>query len=396
MIPFAVAAIVFSCKKDNVGTYKYLESNSLEIEYSAASINYLLDAATDIYPEIADIKPYVSGNVDIYKITYKTTVNDKVISASGLVCVPTAKGEYPVLCFQNGTNTLNAYAPSEYVLNPVYQLIEVVASMGYIVVIPDYPGFGASADIPHPYLIVEPTVRSIVDMLYAVREMEPDILQGISVSRKLYLIGYSQGGWATLALHKAIELDYSQDFELGGSVCGAGPYDLNLLLEAMISVVSYPMPVYIGYIINAYSEYYQFTNNVNDIIKEPYASRLGTLYTGNLTSGEINSQLTTSVSDLFNADFLTGFDQDQKYASVRHALEVNSISAWNTSIPLYFIHGGSDSSVDPMTTETIYAGMIQAGTSARICRKEILPDLDHGDAVVPAMIRGLMFLKDLQ
>jgi hypothetical protein len=154
--------------------------------------------------------------------------------------------------------------------------------------------------------------------------------------------------------------------------------------------------VYIGYIINAYSEYEQFTNKVSDIINEPYASRLSSLYTGTLTSGQINDQLTTSISDLFTPGFLSGFESDQKYASVRQALEVNSVTAWNTSVPLYFIHGGGDTSVNPQSTENMYAAMIQAGTSTQICRKEIIPNLDHGDAVVPAMVKGLLFLKDLQ
>jgi hypothetical protein len=49
-----------------------------------------------------------------------------------------------------------------------------------------------------------------------------------------------------------------------------------------------------------------------------------------------------------------------------------------------------------VTTENIYNAMIQAGTSPDICKKEIIPDLDHGDAVVPAMISGLLFIIGLQ
>jgi pimeloyl-ACP methyl ester carboxylesterase len=396
LIALAVISLVYSCKKDEGGNYKYLISNDFIFTYNADNINYLVDAASDAYPEIADLKPYLSGDVDIYKVTYKTTVIEKTINASGLVCVPSVQGEYPVICFQNGTNTVNAYAPSEYVLNPVYQFVEILASMGYIVVIPDYPGFGESADIPHPYLIAEPTVRSIVDMLYAVEEISPDKLSGSSFSDELYLIGYSQGGWATLALHKAIEQDYSADFDLKGSVCGAGPYNLTLLFQEMTGAASYPMPVYIGYIINAYSLYDQFTNKVSDIINEPYASRLSTLYTGTLTSDQINNQLTTSISDLFNPDFLSGFESDAKYSSVRQALEENSVSAWNTSVPLFLVHGGGDTSVNPISTENIYTAMIEAGTSTQICKKEIIPGLNHGDAVVPAMVKGLLFIRSLQ
>ena len=396
LVSLAIISLTYSCRKGGEDNYKYLVSNDFVISYNLASINYLVDVAVGEYPEIADLKQYFSSDVDIYKVIYKTTVSGKTINASGLVCVPPEQGEYPVICFQNGTNTVNAYAPSEYVFNPVYQLIEIVASMGYIVVIPDYPGFGESADIPHPYLIAEPTIRSIIDMLYAVKEISPDKLSGASVKDELYLIGYSQGGWATLAVHKAIEQDYSADFNLKGSVCGAGPYNLNLLFQGMTSVASYPMPVYIGYIINAYSEYNQFTNKVSDILNEPYASRLSTLYKGTLTSEEINNQLTTSIPDLFTADFLSGFESDAKFSSIRHALEVNSVSAWNTSVPLFLIHGGADTSVNPLSTENIYTAMIGKGTSTQTCKIEIIPGLDHSDAVVPAMVKGLLFIRELQ
>jgi pimeloyl-ACP methyl ester carboxylesterase len=329
-------------------------------------------------------------------VVYKTEIDDKTINASGLICIPSGKGEYPLFCFQNGTNTMNDYAPSEYPGNPAYQLIEIIASMGYVVVIPDYPGFGESADIPHPYLVKEPTVRSTKDMLSAIKEMDSEELPDLTIKDAVYLMGYSQGGWAALSLHKALELDYSDEFNLKGSVCGAGPYDLNLLFDGMTNSTAYPMPVYIGFIIYAYSVYDQFTNPVSDILKEPYASGLSGLYNGTLTSDQINDQLTTSIAGLFTSDFLSGFGTDAKYSSVRTSLTENSITPWKTSVPLLLIHGGGDTTVNPLTTENTYNAMIEAGTSNEICKKEIIPDLNHGDAVVPAMVSGLLFIINLQ
>jgi pimeloyl-ACP methyl ester carboxylesterase len=388
-----IIGFVPACKKGS--DYSYFVSKELFVTLKTDYINNIFDLASATYPELVDLKPLISQPVDIYKVVYKTEIQGKEINASGLVCVPSGEGEYPLLCFQNGTNTVNNYSPSEYVLNPSYQFIEIIASMGYIIVIPDYPGFGESVDIPHPYLIKEPTVRSIVDMLSAVKEMDSEELPGLKIKDAVYLMGYSQGGWATLATHKALEQDYSGEFTLKGSVCGAGPYDLNLLFSGMTSVSTYSMPVYIGYIINAYSAYDQFTNPVSDILKEPYASRLGNLYNGTLSSDQINKQLTTSIPDLFTAGFLSGFRSDAKYSSVMASLVSNSIEAWHTVIPLLLIHGGGDTTVNPLMTESIYNEMIQAGTSVQTCKKEIIPDLDHGDAAIPAMIKGLKFIMSL-
>jgi pimeloyl-ACP methyl ester carboxylesterase len=390
-----IFVFVTSCTKDNHPNYTYFVSSDLALSYKAAYINNMLNTASVSYPEVKDLIPFVSGDVNIYKLVYKTTINGEKINASGLICVPEKPGDYPVLCFQNGTNTVKAYAPSEFVINTPYQMIEFIASMGYVVLIADYPGFGESDQVPHPYLITEPTVRSIVDMLFAVKEIGNSEFSGITIKNEYYLLGYSQGGWATLTLHKALEQTYQNDFNLKGSVCGAGPYDILFLFQDMISTTTYPMPIYIGYIVNAYSAYKQFTNPVTDILNEPYASRLSSLYTGSLTSDQINNQLTTSIPGLITADFLSGFVSASKYTSVREALNNNSVSAWHTMKPLFFLHGGNDTDVNPLVTDHIYDAMIQAGTSAEICKKEIIPGLDHGKGVLPCMTKGLLFILNL-
>jgi pimeloyl-ACP methyl ester carboxylesterase len=391
-----ILTVVSSCKKENPQpTYSYFVSKEHSLSLSATYINKFIGDASVYYPEVNSLRQYVVNDINIYRLVYKTTVDGKEINASGLVCTPTLPGEYPVLSFQNGTNTLDALAPGNFVLNPSYQMIEAIGSMGYVVVIPDYPGFGESVHIPHPYLITEPTVRSIIDMLFAVREIAGTELQGILLKNKYYLIGYSQGGWATLALHKAMELDYANDFNLIGSVCGAGPYNIYSLFQNMTSVTSFPMPVYLGYILNAYSSYKEFTNPVTDIFNEPYASRINALYNGTLSVEQINSQLTTSISGLVRADFLSGLASDPKYSSVRNALNRNSITGWNTKKYVYLLHGGGDTQVNPLATENMYNAMINAGTSASTCKKEIIPGLDHNDGVVPCMTKGLLFLLNL-
>jgi pimeloyl-ACP methyl ester carboxylesterase len=364
--------------------------------YTESAIENIYDMAAGSYPGTVDLKPLIKYDINIYKLIYNTTVDGKLIKASGLVCTPATPGEYPVLSFQNGTNTVNVYAPSEFITNPSYQMIEFISSMGFVVVIPDYPGFGKSSDIPHPYLIEEPTVGSVVNMLRAVKEAAGSELKGLQLKNEYYLMGYSQGGWATLATHKALEMDYSSEFTLAGSVCGAGPYDIYKLLLGMVNFTEYPMPSYIGYIINAYTYYNQFTNPVAGILNEPYASRVSTLFKGTLTLGQINNQLTTSIPGLLKADFLSGFATSSDYASVRSALMNNSVSAWNTNIPLYFIHGEGDADVSVNSTLIMYDAMIEAGTSSLVCRKLIIPLLDHGGAVVPAMTEGLHFIIGLR
>jgi pimeloyl-ACP methyl ester carboxylesterase len=401
IIKQAISIVLFlslfsSCKKEEQGkNYSYFVSKQFVTDYNKSYIDNLLNLASIAIPDIANLKPLVTGDISIYKIVYKTTIKGNQINASGLICLPKTPGAYPVLSFQNGTNTVNASAPSASPLSTDYQLVEFLASMGYIVVIADYPGFGESSDIPHPYLIAEPTVKSLVDLLYSVKEMVGSEFPGVALKNEYYLLGYSQGGWATLALHKALEQDYNTDFNLMGSSCGAGPYDILQLLQGMINKSTYPMPVYLAYIVHAYNFYNQFTNPASDIFNEPYASRVNLLFTGLLTSDQINNQLTTSVSDLINADFLSGFMTSANYASVRNALISNSVAAWHTYKPVLLVHGGNDTQVDPASTENMYNAMTMAGTSLDIIKKSIVPGFDHNDGAIPCMISGVLFLNDL-
>jgi pimeloyl-ACP methyl ester carboxylesterase len=396
VIVVMIMVSVTSCKKDDIPGYSYYVSKERSLTYTKDYVNTLIDAASVTMPEVAAFKPYISSGVDCYRVVYKTTVDGQDIDASGLVCVPSDPGQYPVLSFQNGTNTVNSLAPTEDPSSLTYQMIEMVASMGYVVVIADYPGFGESSQVPHPYLVKEPTVQSLVDLLFAVKEMASDDLPGISLKNDYSLIGYSQGGWATLALDNAIELNYSNDFNLTGSVCGAGPYDPSLLFSGMVSQVTYPMPVYICYIINAYEAYRQFTNPVTDILNEPYADILSSLYDGTQTSDQINNQLNDTLSVLLNPAFLAGFSSSNDYASVRDALAKNSVTAWQTQKPLLLIHGEDDTTVSPVSTETMYDEMLQAGTSPDLIEKVIIPGVGHGDGVIPAMAQGIIYLLNLR
>lgn len=390
-----VTVVLPSCKKDGSDNYTWVVSIEKEFSLNETYIDNLFSSASAVYEEIVELQPLISDGVNVYRVVYRTETCGKPVNASGLICIPLSPGEYPVLSFQNGTNTVDAYSPGNFPLNTSYQMVEALASMGYIVVIPDYPGFGESSSVTHPYLISEPTTRAVVDMFHALEECAMSgLLPGITVKNEYYLMGYSQGGWATMALHKALENDFAGDFNLAGSVCGAGPYDINYLFQSIISAADYPVPAYFGYIIYAYSEYDQFSNPVTDILNQSYASLLSSLYNGTHDLDYINSQLTTSVSGLFTQSFLSGYDSSPAYASVREAMSANSISPWHTLKPLLMVHGGSDTQVDPQVTEYFYNKMIDEGSSATICKKEILPGLDHGDGVVPAMVMGVQFLKN--
>ena len=102
-----------------------------------------------------------------------------------------------------------------------------------IIIAPDYEGYGASKDAPHPYLSEQVTAMQVADAvrygleLYRAAAADSANLLSIKSNWRTFAMGFSQGGAVALATHKYIEqagLDNSLHFK--GSICGDGPYDL--------------------------------------------------------------------------------------------------------------------------------------------------------------------------
>ncbi|MCU0376902.1 MAG: alpha/beta fold hydrolase [Bacteroidales bacterium] len=386
---------VQSCKEksDPFDDNTYLVSATREVTLTETNVNTLLNVIKAVYPGVSEIISDVEGGVIVYSITYNTSFKGEEVLASGLVAIPSKPGTYPVLSYQNGTNTLHSEAPSVNPFNTYYQILQCLASTGYVVMMADYLGFGVSEDMPHPYFHKESTVRSLVDMLYSLREFDEDIAKDIVISNEQFLLGYSQGGWATLAFLDALENEYGADFNVSAASCGAGAYDIAYFNSYVLGLAEYPMPVFLGYIANAYTEYDLFTNPLSDLFKDPYAGRIPLLYDGIHSSDQINAQLTNLVPQLFKADYITGHATSATYLSVRNAMAANSIEGWDSEVPLLFVHGTADDYVIPELSDMMHDEMLSAGTNPLTCTYVELEDLDHSEGVLPAGMAALSFFK---
>ena len=101
-----------------------------------------------------------------------------------------------------------------------------------LVIMPDYEGYGITADRAHPYLYQELTARQVVDAVrYGLAFYNANVGTGIDFQPlennwQSVSLGYSQGGSVALAVHKFIEQNgLDTELKYAGSVCGDGPYD---------------------------------------------------------------------------------------------------------------------------------------------------------------------------
>lgn len=341
-----------------------------------------------------DLGKFVN-DVDIYKVTYHTEYRDKDIVASGLISLPkNATVVAPVLSYQHGTITRDADAPSNFAINKPETLVAgAFSSSGFVTVIPDYIGFGATSSTLHPYYVEDAIATSVVDMLRAAVELADE--KNITLDEKLFLAGYSEGGYATMATHKAIETEGVDGLDLVASFPGAGAFDLQDIQERIFAMETYDHPFYLGYLAMAYRNTYDFNNLLTDFFQEPYASRIPSLYDNLKGSGEINAQLTTTIGDLIQPELRTGLLTEAKYKYLADAFRDNSLTDWVPAKKMYMYHGTSDTTVPFENSQHTYDVLIANGASPDIVTFTPLPG-DHTTAVTPYVADLLVKLWSLK
>ncbi len=392
---FLILALFSSCQKDEIEkpVNKYLIKYEKLRTYLPVVMETIFDKLTGDYPDIEAIRNRVSYGIMVYKITYNTTFNGEDKMASGLACVPIGEGEFPVISYQNGTNTLHNNAPSKNPDRDLYMMLEFVASTGFVISIPDYLGFGSSDNMFHPYLHKESTVQSVIDMIKAVREfaVEEDII----LKNEFYITGYSMGGWATMQVQKALEEQHSGEFNLVASAPCAGPYDLTYINEYIRNRSTYPMPYFLGFVANSYINAGEMTTPLDAIFNEHYASKIPDLFNGSKSGEEINDSLTTNITDLLTEDYLQNFETNTIYSSLKEALQRNSITSWNTSVATKIIHGTSDDFVPYEISQDIYNDFMSQGVSSNRVNLIPLNGMDHTNGIIPAGLISIKWFLDL-
>jgi predicted esterase len=400
---FALAlTLVMGCKKDNPSgnedpiSYKAYISHNLVATRTAFSIKTLFQNLQVFYPEVAELTNKVEYDVEVYEVTYKTIFQGEEIEASGLVCIPIADGiSFPIISFQNGTNTAHDEAPTKDVNGIGFSYLESAAGIGNIVIIPDYIGFGKSEQFVHPYLHKESTVLSVENLIFAAQEMINNKLINTQWNSKLYLMGYSQGGWSTLCTHKDIVNNSATGLSVTATACGAGPYDLSLVQHFMIEGITYPQPVYMAYSMISYLSLGLVSNPVTDFFNEPYATPLPSYFEGQYSNGEINALLNDTVAVLLANEFLTGMDSDAKYEDLRTSLSDNSVHGWNTTQSIRIYHGTIDNYVPPTTSDQLVQEFADAGAGNKVTYIP-LEGLDHSTGAFPMILDALIWFTNLE
>lgn len=381
VIIIMMLAVFSACKKEEFNDL-VLTSHKLVRSYYSGNIGASLNIYSTLYPEIADIVSEVEFSVKVYTIEYRTQFEGKEVIASGLVSVPDASGSFPMISFQNGTNSCHSNAPSVSYSSQLYSLLNMMSSNGYIIAMTDYLGFGSSDDLLHPYYHKESTTGVVADMILAVDELVNNHLKP-DHNGNLFLMGYSQGGWATMASLNSMESEPPASMSIMAASCGAGAYYLTDYALTVLESETFPNPFYFPYFIEGRRE-----NGLMDIslplfFNEPYASAIPALFDGTLCNDEINENLTESIPELFTQNIITNFSTGSDFATLRTELEEASVIPWKTDTPILLAHSNGDESVHYTQSLQMREGLITAGTSEELINFLTFEELLHNEAILP-------------
>ncbi|MEA3383881.1 MAG: lipase family protein [Campylobacterota bacterium] len=296
------------------------------------------------------------------KIKYNTNgQNDEKITASGLLVIPTAsdaynayrvsQGEDPfsisMICDNHGTIFTDAEAPSNVEVSngmPDHSLaVSMTGYAGFAAILPDYIGYGDSNSTRKPYMMQKSAANDSIDMIKASMKYMND--NGIPYNGQLFLSGYSQGGYNTLALAKEIEKSYANDFTLKGVAPMAAPSMLKTFGDAVLQTdANMSVPAFMAFIADSYS-YYSDNLTLDEMILDTKIDVFDTLFDGtnDITAVHTNLQLPLNAPTLglFKSSFITEYMSDENH-KLKQLFEENDVVNWKTNSKINLIHCTSD------------------------------------------------------
>ena len=353
----------------------------------------------NLFLVLEDIDVRVKNQVEAWKIIYETVDpwGLKII-ASGSVFIPKVSIDVniPLLFYQHGTILVKTDAPSnnleiQSVLSGLNEsLLGVIAAgNGYFTVMADYLGMGEGEGF-HPYIHARSQATAAIDLSKAAINN----FKNIQVDKnKTFLLGYSQGGHAAMALHREIETYHNDFFKIKASAFGAGPYDIDgIMLEDLLSGRPHPNPYYFAYILKSYFSIYNFPYSLKDILRVPY-NDLENVIDGNNTAEYVNRYLPTVFIDALKESFLNEFKSNPNHP-LRLVLYQNSVLNWKPNAPIKLYHGTKDKNVS-YENSIVAKRKLEANGSDEIQVIEPVKNGNHTTTVIPYLIDSLKWFNSI-
>lgn len=305
--------------------------------------------------------------------TQKAHNGPELVGVSGIVTVPSGEppaGGWPVISWGHGSTgladrcapTYDTAVPENNFVNE--QFIAEWVDKGYAVVRSDFEGLGTPGD--HPYLIGPSAGRSVLNIVTAAQELDPDL------SDDVVLAGHSQGGHA--ALWGASMTDSVRGLNIKAVVSFAPPTHLAGALEAVISGMAKAPSGIIAIVTRGLEIGHPEAIDTDEFLlpagKEPY-SRIDNACFGEIFGPEYFGNVPVEEFGDAEADLTVAIGK----------LNANDPSFRNISIPILLAQGDKDTTVPSIMTNFL-AEEYEANGLDVIYKK--YPRADHNSVLAEA------------
>ncbi len=241
-VPYLIATLfVFSISCESASkpsliksekNVRTIKADDIKKSYKEYAINYLKVSESRVNEELAKIK----YDITFCKVTYEAvdpSGNTKILSGLiGYPNLPDNEKEKPltIVSVQHGTLFSESEAPSfntfkdAGTLRDALTLIPPAHENGYIIVVPDYFGYGSDEKDIHYYEVRPSLAEAARKLIEAIPSFTKDKSLHTDTSR-LFLFGYSEGGFATMSTLKSFSENRSNFTDIITVAGGAGAYD---------------------------------------------------------------------------------------------------------------------------------------------------------------------------
>lgn len=322
----------------------------------------------------------VAYAVDCYRMEYSMTGRDgRPERLSGLLALPRGAPAQRLASFQHGTATTRDAVPSKPDGTGLAAAI-LFAGNGYALVAPDYPGMGASPG-RHPYYVREAIAPAVVAMIDVARQIPgvPD--------NPVFLSGFSEGGWASLAALELLEARGDQVFAVAPV---AAPVDLSgVSLPAAMNGGAKSHTLYLAYAAWGQAAYYG--QSLDSVLTPHYAAVVERLFAG-ASPRAILAGLPSEPRALFNAQFLEAYEQGRPhwFTSAFASADLTDLAP---KAPVRLYYGSKD--VDVVPQEAIAAAARMRARGGKATAIDVGP-VGHDPSMLAAAPLILDWLRALE
>ena len=361
-VVLAVSVLLFvGCGDLDQPTNEQVAGGNVVVDLDGASIKgSLIAAGTPGIDESTTVYGYKA-----YKIPYTTTDEEgNSVAVSGLMVVPTGvpaavkQAGFSLVSDSHGTIFANAEAPTVIAgstNSPDGSSVILTSLFAFVTLQADYIGFGDSNGHYHPFILKKSLADSTTDFIIAAKAFAAK--NAINLNGQLFLTGYSEGGYAAMAALEQIEQEGQLQVTMAAPM--AGPYAVDAMAMGVLSQPTLSVPSFMANIGYAYANAY--SEDISNVMNEPYASKVEDLFDGSKTRSEIDPELTTVTTGpdgLFNPVLVNDFFTDPE-SWFKQAVQENDVHTWAPQTAVRLVHCLGDE-VIPYAISELTEGTMQA------------------------------------